>query len=79
MAYDANYYKNKKEEIVKKFEANKNNVITDMTAVMNRFYENQKDLQDRFNEISKQEEESLKKTEEENKKIIEDKVKKEGK
>ena len=42
---------------------------------MNRFYENQKDLQDRYNEITKQEEETQKKTEEENKKVIDEKVK----
>jgi pyruvate/2-oxoacid:ferredoxin oxidoreductase beta subunit len=75
MAYNPDYYKNKKDEVMKKFEGNKNQLITDMTSCMNRFYESQKDLQDRFNELTKQEEESQKMTEEESKKVIDEKVK----
>jgi hypothetical protein len=75
MAYDSKYYQDKKEELNKKFEQNKNALIQDMTNLMNKFYETQKDLQDRWTELNTQEQESQKKTEDANKKEIDKKIK----
>jgi len=73
--FNKNYYQGKKDELNKKFETNKNQFIMDITNVVNKFYEIQKDLQDRFAELDMREKESAAKTEEENKKIIDEKVK----
>jgi len=70
MAYSPDYYKNKREELDKKFFTAKDQLIQDMFNLLNRFSEHQKDLQGRFAENMQQEEESKKKTEEENKKKI---------
>jgi hypothetical protein len=70
MAYDPQYYKNKREELDKKFFAAKDQLIQDIFNLLNRFSENQKDLQGRFAENMQQEEESKKKAEDENKKKI---------
>jgi hypothetical protein len=70
MAYNPDYYKNKKDVLDKKFFAAKDQLIQDMFNLLNRFSENQKDLQGRLVELMSQEDESKKKTEEENKKKI---------
>lgn len=76
MAYNQDYYKSKKEELDKKFFTAKDQLIQDMFSLLNRFSENQKDLQSRFVELNIQEDESKKKTEEENKKKIDQATKK---
>ena len=63
MAYDEQYYKSKKEELDKKFNKLKDQLIQDMINMINRFGEARQDLGQRFDEISKQEEESKKKAE----------------
>lgn len=75
MSYDPKYYQDKRFELEKKFQQNKDEVLLDITNTLNKFYNNQKDLGDRFNELKSQEEESQKKTEEANKKEIEKKIK----
>lgn len=76
MTYNPDYYKNKKGELDRKFFTAKDQLIQDMFNLLNRFSENQKDLQSRFVELNMQEDESKKKTEEENKKKIDQAVKK---
>jgi hypothetical protein len=76
MSYSPEYYKNKREELDRKFFTAKDQLIQDMFNLLNRFSENQKDLQGRFADLMREEEESKKKTEEENKKKIDQAVKK---
>jgi hypothetical protein len=73
--FDAKYYQDKRQELEKKFQENKDTLIADMTNLMNKFYANQKDLSDRFTELKAREEESQKKTEEQNKAEIDKKIK----
>lgn len=73
--FEANYYANKRTELEKKFQENKDVLIIDITNLMNKFLGGQKDLSDRFAELKSQEEESQKKTEEANKAEIDKKIK----
>lgn len=75
--YNPEYYKSKKDELGKKFETAKNMFIQDIFNLLNRFGDNQQDLQNRIAEVNMEEMESMRKTEEENKKKIDEKVKKE--
>ena len=59
MAYEENYYKSREEDLNKKFSQHKDQVIQDITNVLQRFYDSQRDLQERFQELNKQKEESL--------------------
>jgi hypothetical protein len=63
MAYNQVYFQNKKDELDKKFNRSKDQVIQDMIVLLNRFGENQKDLQQRYAELIKTEEESKKASE----------------
>ncbi|HEY0087298.1 MAG TPA: hypothetical protein VGB37_00550, partial [Candidatus Lokiarchaeia archaeon] len=62
MVFDKNYYQNKRDELTKKYAFLKDGVINDITNILNRFYSNQKDLQERFTELDEREAESKKKT-----------------
>lgn len=69
--FDEKYYEDKKQKIAKKFEENKDRALSDMARIMSTHQRDQSDLQERFNEIIKQEEESKKKSEESKQKVEE--------
>lgn len=73
--FNEDYYRDKGDEIIKKFNSNKDVLIQDITNTLQRFLNDQKDLQDRYDELMKQKEEYLNKKAEAEKKKIDDKIK----
>ena len=49
--FDSNYYNEKKKKLEQKFAINKDRVLGKVTAMLNEFWEEQRDIQENFKEI----------------------------
>ena len=61
MTYDKDYYQNKKHELNQKLAKKKDQTIFQITNLMNSFWEDTRDIQERYKELEKQESNSIKK------------------
>ena len=61
MTYDKDYYQNKKHELNQKLAKKKDQTIFQITNLMNSFWEDTRDIQERYTELEKQESNSIKK------------------
>jgi len=76
MAFDENYYKEKKQELANRIQKKKDNLIREMITLMDNFLVDQKEAEKDWQDITKHEETSQNLTAQENKAKIDKVIKK---